>query len=86
MSNLSHYVGLNAGQQQAGFQPWYTQLCDNSPGGVGQTTASRKRRGKSGLHRAECQVTPGRRKPTASATENKPPNGRKVRGKGEMAG
>ena len=29
--------------------------------------------GKSGLHRAECQVTPGRREPTASATENIPP-------------
>ena len=32
-----------------------------------------KRRGKSGLHRVECQVTPGRRKPTESATENIPP-------------
>ena len=29
--------------------------------------------GKSGLPRAECQVTPGRRKPMASATESKPP-------------
>src|SRR3546814_2741024 len=32
-------------------------------------------RGKSGLHRARCQVTPGRREPTESATESKPPNG-----------
>ena len=31
------------------------------------------RRGKSGLHWARCQVTPGRREPTESATENKPP-------------
>lgn len=41
-------------------------------------------RGKSGLHRAECQVTPGRRLSddavTASATENKPPC---LQGKGE---
>ena len=29
--------------------------------------------GKSGLHTAKCQVTPGRRKPTASATEIIPP-------------
>ena len=29
--------------------------------------------GKSGLHWAGCQVTPGGREPTASATENKPP-------------
>jgi len=29
--------------------------------------------GKSGLHRAGCQVTPGRREPTESATENIPP-------------
>jgi len=31
-------------------------------------------RGKSGLHRAGCQVTPGGREPTASAAENIPPN------------
>ena len=30
-------------------------------------------RGKSGLHRAGCQVTPGGREPTESATENIPP-------------
>lgn len=30
--------------------------------------------GKSGLHRAECQVTPGRCEPTESATENKLPS------------
>ena len=29
--------------------------------------------GKSGLHRAECQVTPGRREPTESAAESRPP-------------
>ena len=32
--------------------------------------------GKSGLHRAGCQVTPGRREPTTSATESKPPMAR----------
>ena len=37
--------------------------------------------GKSGLHRAGCQVTPGRREPTESATENIPPAG--TAGKGE---
>ena len=30
-------------------------------------------RGKSELHRVDCQVTPGRRKATDRATENKPP-------------
>ena len=30
-------------------------------------------RGKSGLHRARCQVTPGGREPTESATESRPP-------------
>src|SRR5690348_16142324 len=30
-------------------------------------------RGKSELHRADCQVTPGRREATERATENKPP-------------
>jgi len=30
-------------------------------------------RGKSGLHRVECQVTSGGREPTESAAENKPP-------------
>jgi hypothetical protein len=29
--------------------------------------------GKSGLRRIGCQVTPGGRKPTESATESKPP-------------
>ena len=46
--------------------------------GVGQTVAASvlakaARGGKSGLHRAECQVTPGRREPTASAAESRPP-------------
>ena len=31
-------------------------------------------RGKSELHRARCQVIPGRREPTESATENIPPH------------
>ena len=31
------------------------------------------RGGKSGLHRVECQVTPGGREPTESATESRPP-------------
>jgi len=40
-------------------------------------------RGKSGLRRAECQVTPGGREPTESAAESEPPasvgKGEKVR-------
>ena len=35
--------------------------------------SSRGGGGKSGLHRAGCQVTPGGREPTESATENIPP-------------
>ena len=33
-----------------------------------------KNGGKSGLQRVECQVTPGGREPTESATENIPPD------------
>jgi len=42
---------------------------------AGRTAAvtSRGHGGKSGLHRAGCQVTPGRREPTESAAENIPP-------------
>ena len=41
--------------------------------------------GKSGLQRVECQVTPGGREPTESATENIPPASISiVVGKGEM--
>lgn len=50
---------------------------------AGQSRRAQAHRGKSGLHRAECQVTPGRREPTASATESKPPMARKGTGKGE---
>jgi hypothetical protein len=46
--------------------------------GVGQTVAADASQkgvggGKSGLHRAECQVTPGRCEPTESAAESRPP-------------
>ncbi len=45
--------------------------------GVGRTVAARPPwrawGGKSGLQRAGCQVTPGGREPTASATEKIPP-------------
>ncbi len=40
-------------------------------------------RGKSGLRRVRCQVTPGGREPTESATENIPPR-IPILGKGEM--
>jgi hypothetical protein len=36
-------------------------------------------RGKSELHRVDCQVTPGRRKATDRATEKRPPTARWVR-------
>ena len=42
-------------------------------------------RGKSELRRADCQVTPGRRKATDRATENKPPL-YYPKGKGEKVG
>jgi len=53
--------------------------------GVGQTVAGKVyfSGGKSGLYRAECQVTPGGREPTESAAENKPPVCSQI-GKGEM--
>ena len=40
---------------------------------AGQSRRTQVHRGKSGLHRAECQVTPGQRELTASATESRPP-------------
>ena len=54
--------------------------------GVGPTVAARKRGGKSGLLRVGRQVTPGRREPTESATENTPPmvSGNGHTGKVEM--
>ena len=51
-------------------------------GGVGRAVAGRNPGGKSGLYWAGCQVTPGRREPTESATENIPPS--VAFGKGEM--
>jgi hypothetical protein len=39
--------------------------------------------GKSGLHRAGRQVTPGGREPMESATENTPPKRARRAGKGE---
>src|SRR5690606_17552114 len=52
--------------------------------GVGWTVAVSLRwyGGKSGLHRAECQVTPGGCEPTESAAESRPPK-RASAGKGE---
>ena len=41
--------------------------------GVGQTIAAVRCGGKSGLLRTGRQVTPGRREPMESATENIPP-------------
>ena len=55
----------------------------------GRGASARPSRGKSELHRADCQVTPGRRKATDRATESRPP-GRPSRegwqGKGETVG
>ena len=42
-------------------------------GRTGWSRVPRGIRGKSELHRVGCQVTPGRRKATDRATENKPP-------------
>ena len=52
-----------------------TDLSANFGPGVGQAAAVARTRhgGKSGLHRAGCQVTPGGREPTESAAENIPP-------------
>src|SRR5690606_21045187 len=56
--------------------------------GLDVTIAARgnPERGKSELHRAGRQVTPGRRKATAGATENRPPMAREGTGKGETVG
>lgn len=48
-------------------------------------SAKEMKGGKSGLHRAECQLTAGRCKPTTSATESRPPFNL-LNGKGERVG
>ncbi len=48
---------------------------DNPLGSAGRVTALPRKGGKSGLLRAGCQVTPGRREPTESATETYRPSG-----------
>ena len=58
----------------------YTQqhaFCYSHRGPAGRAAATRESRvrGKSGLHRAGCRVTPGRREPTESATETYRPSG-----------
>ncbi len=52
---------------------------------VGQAIALLLKGGKSGLHRVECQVTPGRCEPTESATENIPPEMVRVKWCGKSA-
>jgi len=51
--------------------------CYGARGGAGQAIAAGRRKthrgGKSGLQWTRCQVTPGGREPTESATESKPP-------------
>jgi len=51
-----------------------------------RVSAIRRKGGKSGLHRAGCQVIPGGREPTESAAENIPPASLATvgAGKGEM--
>ncbi|CAN8142302.1 conserved hypothetical protein [uncultured Thiomicrorhabdus sp.] len=57
---------------------------------MSRTTARSNSRGQSGHHRAECQLTAGRWKPTESAAESKPPMTRpreqvRVKGCGKSA-
>ena len=63
---------LAAGENQ---QLVKVAACRYGARGVGRTVAAflAKCGGKSGLPWTRCQVTPGRREPTESATENKPP-------------
>jgi hypothetical protein len=60
-----------------------SDLADNRAWSRPDSRCGASHGGKSGLHRAGCQVTPGRREPTESATENIPPT-RFGAGKGEM--
>jgi 16S rRNA (cytidine1402-2'-O)-methyltransferase len=45
-------------------------FCASAPESAGRSLPAQAGGGKSGLHRAKCQVTPGRREPTESATES----------------
>ena len=49
----------------------------NTPGSRPDNRRRASGGGKSGLRRAVCQLTAGRREPTESATENEPPKSRK---------
>src|SRR3546814_18551654 len=48
------------------------ESADNAHGSWPDNRRCCSRGGKSGPRRARCQVTPGRREPTESATENRP--------------
>lgn len=61
----------------------YLGLCEHDWGAGWSLEQSR---GTSGHHRAGCQLTAGRGNATESATEKRPPMGRKATGKGETAG
>ncbi len=77
--NRSFFYCLVSVNTHAGHPPFarpvYPMLEFETEGHADWVTAVPINRegGKSGLHRAECQVTPGRREPTESAAENKPP-------------
>ncbi|TCK17528.1 hypothetical protein DFR30_0760 [Thiogranum longum] len=55
------------------FSATFAHITYNRPEAGRTIAVVFRQRGKSGLHRAGCQVTPGRRKPTESAAENIPP-------------
>ena len=66
---------LNTAPRNPEHHPeWFRcTLRHGEPAGRPLVWSSDHVRGKSGLHRAGCWVTPRRRKPTESATENRPP-------------
>ena len=55
------------------WDPDFSTAWKNRSTSARQPPRPRGRGGKSGLRRAGCQVTPGGREPTESATENRPP-------------
>ena len=83
--NLLDRRGDARGQADFMLGHWVLRvgMRDNTRGSRSGNRCRVSGRGKSGLHRARCQVMPGRREPTESATENRPPMVRKDTGKGE---
>ncbi len=75
VQHLKDYSNMGNKQRMCSMFRWYAIVCCVIIRAelARQLLRSQERGGKSGLHRAGYQVTPGRCKPTTSAAERRPP-------------